>query len=169
MRVSSVGGIAMTGQTHQGMQKTQARKECGELVRDCIAGLLQPWWDLSWHWQSRTFSCASANKDVTQLSLLLVPSSVWGVAGVHWLWLQASSRRGLCSCVSLILCLPVCRVCLLEHNASPTLLPVGHLQADSHPERPLSTGQASVIDAAADTQRCVVCLTPVQPICAGLV
>lgn len=94
---------------------------------------------------------------------------VWGVAGGHWLRLQASCRRGLCGCVSLIPCLPVCRVCLLEHSASPTLLPIGHLQADSHPERPLSAGQASVTDAAAATQGCLVCLTSMQPVCTWLV
>lgn len=59
---------------------------------------------------------------------------VWWVAGAHWLWIQASSRQGLCSCVSLIPCLPFRKVCLFEHSAALTLLPITRLRADSHPE-----------------------------------
>lgn len=59
---------------------------------------------------------------------------VWWVAGAHWLCLQGSSRRGLYSCVSLIPCLPFCRVCLLEHSAGLTLLPITYLWIDLHPE-----------------------------------
>lgn len=52
----------------------------------------------------------------------------------HWLCLQGSSRRGLYSCVSLIPCLPFRSVCLLEHRARLTLLPITYLWIDLHPE-----------------------------------
>lgn len=58
---------------------------------------------------------------------------VWWGATAQWLWMQASSRQELCCWVSLIPCLPLCRVCLLEHHAALTLRHITHLQADSHP------------------------------------
>lgn len=95
----------------------------------------QPWWALSWHRQNRTvFLCQCKQRCHTTVLASSAFGYVWWVAGAHWLRAQASSRGGLCSCVSLIPCLPFRGVCLLDHGAALTLLPIRHLQTDSHPE-----------------------------------
>lgn len=78
MRVSSMGGRAVIrAVTHWGMQKAQAAKG-RELITDHITGPPRPWWAVSWHRPTRAISLASANKDVTWLSVLPEPLGTSG-------------------------------------------------------------------------------------------
>lgn len=78
MGVSSVGRKVMIGQDSLRYAENTGNREGREFLIDGVRGLLQPWWALSCHQQNRTVSCASANKNVTRLSLLPVPLGMSG-------------------------------------------------------------------------------------------
>lgn len=120
------------------------------------------WWALSYHQQNRTVLVPVQRCHTTVLASSAF-GYVWWVTGAHWLWLQASSRQGFCSCVCLILCLPFHRVCLLEHRAALTLLLITYVQADLHPE--IFEHRTSVIYTVTATQSFSSSSKPVQPIC----
>lgn len=134
-RVSSVGGKATIGQEspryaetpgnkgRQGISNRSYHGSAAALVGSQLASAKQ-----------NRFLCQCKQRCHTTVLASSAFVYVWWVAGARWLWVHASSRRGLCRCVSLIPCLPFRGVCLLEHSAALTLLPIKHLQADSRPE-----------------------------------
>ena len=135
MRVSSVGGKAMIGQdSPRYAENTDNKGRKGVCNRSCYgsaAALVGPQLSSA---KQNSFLCQCKQRCHTTVLASSAFGHVWWVAGAHWLWLQASSRWGLCSCVSLIPCLPFHGVCLLEHSTALTLLPITYLQTDSHPE-----------------------------------
>lgn len=138
MKVSRVGGKVVAGQGSPRYAENPGNKEkqgvSNRLCYGSTTALVGP--QLSSAKQNRFLSQCKQRCHTTVLASSAF-GHVWWVAGAHWLWLQASSRRGLCSCVSLIPCLPFrslfawaqCCTNTSAHHVPPDWLASGDLWA----------------------------------------